>query len=78
MKARVVQDKDKPEVPAEVLAQSIETIAIGFRKLSATRLNRRGLMLLIKDASGVGMSEIELVLSAVENLDKRYLKKITP
>ena len=76
MKTKLKQDPNKPEVPAEILAQSIETVAAGMRKLTATRLSRRALHILIRDAcNGVGIAEIEAVLNAVENLDRRYLKK---
>lgn len=76
MKTKLVQDQNKPEIPAEIIAQSIEEVAKGMRKLSSGRLNARALQLLIRDASGVGLEEISKVLLAVENLDRRYLKKI--
>lgn len=75
MKTKLIQDPNKPEIPAEIVAQSIESIAVGMRKMMATRLNKRAVMLLIRDSCGLSITEIEKVLSSLENLDRRYLNK---
>lgn len=74
MKAKVVQTPEQ-EVPTEILAQAIEDVAKGMRKLMTTRLTKRAILLMIRDYSGVGMAEAERVIDSIENLDKRYLKK---
>lgn len=76
MKTKLVQDPNKDEVPAEVLAQSIEDVAKGMRKILATRLTKRALMVLIRDACSISLREIEKVLDSVEHLDRRFLKKV--
>lgn len=75
MKTKLIQKPNEPEVPAEILAQSIETVSNGMRKILNTRLNKRALMLLIRDACSLSLTEVEKVLDAIENLDKRFLKK---
>ncbi len=77
MKTKLIQKPDEPEVPAEILAQSIETVANGMRKILSTRLSKRALMILIRDACNLSLTEIGNVLDAIENLDKRFLKKST-
>lgn len=71
----VKQKENVPEVPTEVIAQSIVEIAEGIRKIRQTRLNDKALFLLINKASGVGIKEIETVLTTIGNLEYLYLKK---
>jgi hypothetical protein len=72
-KTKILQEPGK-EVPTAVLAKSIEEIATGVRKIRSAGLNDRAIEVLLRDSSGVGIAEIQKVLSALENLDKRYLK----
>lgn len=60
------------EVPREVLADAIVKISEGFQRLKKSGLNRRGIVVLVKDASGVGITEILKVLDALEDLKRRY------
>lgn len=69
----VVKQPEKP-IPTEVLADSIKAIAEGMRKMNASSLSRRGLLVLLKDYSGVSMNEIDRVLDCLSQLDKRYCK----
>jgi hypothetical protein len=73
-RTKVVQPDDEP-VPTEVLATAILEISEGMMKINSGKLNRRALLVLLKDASGVSMSDIDKVLNHLEDLGKTYLKK---
>ena len=70
----VKQDPTKPEVPYEVLAQSIQKIADGFQQMSSSRLRRRALLLLLADCSGESITRCGNVLDALGVLKDAYLK----
>lgn len=67
------------EVPTEVLASAITSIADGVTKLRSGRLNDRALLLLIQhacpSADRPSVSTIRAVLDAIEGLKAQYLKK---
>lgn len=81
---RVTQQPDA-EVPTEVLADAIVTIAQGVKKLRAGRLNDDALCMLIAYATPavgktypkkqVGKREVRAVLAGIEALERTYLKK---
>lgn len=83
-KAMIVQTE--PEVPAEILAQSIVDVAEAVKKLRATRLNERALFLLIQHAapnpngkrsygrSPLSIKQIQAVFEGIESLEREYLK----
>ena len=80
-KVKVSQAEDQKEVPVEVIAQSIEAISVGIKKLRAGPLNDKALILLIQHATPllsygkrVGTTEIKAVLTGIESLEKTYLK----
>lgn len=73
-KAIVVQNP-ADEVPAEILASAIRDIANAIKKMRASQLNDRAIVLLLHDASGVGKPAIKNVLCALDNLAAQYLKK---
>ena len=60
------------KVPTEVLAEAIVKISEGFLQLKRSGLNRRAIVVLVKDASGVGIYEIQKVLNALEDLRRMY------
>lgn len=70
---KITQQEGK-EVPAEVLATSIEQIAKGMKTISGTRLNRRALVTLIHENSRVARRDIELILNNLESLETIWLK----
>jgi hypothetical protein len=76
-KSPAVQIVNDAEVPAEVLASSIVTIAEGVRKLRAAKLGDRALFLLIQDAcpERIGLDKIRMIFDAAGELDKRYIRK---
>lgn len=62
------------EVSTEILATAIRDIAEGVRKLTTTRLNRRAILVLIKDATHIDKCVAERVLNCLEQLDQLYCK----
>lgn len=71
----VVKQNQEQPVPTEILAESIQAIADGMRKIRQGRLNDRALTVLLKDATGVPLYEIKRVLDGIEGLSDTYLKK---
>lgn len=65
---------DEVEIPTEILAQAIVDLSAAGRALLNSRLKKRTLMLLLKDASGVSLHQIEKILDALPQLEKEYLK----
>ncbi len=58
-----------------ILAKVIEDVSLAMKKLLASGLNRRAVEVLVRDsAQGVGLSEIKLVLDALEGLKERYCR----
>lgn len=62
--------------PVEEVAQAIVDIAAGMKKMSASRLKREAIVLLLHDASKVGKPDIRSILTHLENLDKTWLKPL--
>lgn len=75
-KPKIVPDPEAP-VAAEVLESAVVDVAAGVRKLMSSRFTKRAIILLIQDAAGaaaVTKSQVEAVIDAVADLDKRCLK----
>jgi hypothetical protein len=72
-KLKVIQDPKDP-VKAEIIATSIRDVAAGMRAINASSLNKRAMLVLLKDATNIPMSEIDRLLSAMTNLERLYLK----
>ncbi len=71
----IVAGKDElNEVPAEVMEQAIVDLAQAGRKLLSSRLNRRALLVLLKDATNVSFRDIGAVLDNLATLDEVFLK----
>jgi hypothetical protein len=78
---KVVQGEK--EVPTEVLADAIVSIAGGIKSLRSGRLNDDALFLLIQHAAPtvrgrprpIGKREIKAVLDGIAALEKTYLRK---
>lgn len=71
---KIKQQPDVPEVPAEIIAQSIETIAAGMKKLNSTRLTRRALVILLAEQSHVNRGDVIKVLDSLDQLERTWLK----
>jgi hypothetical protein len=62
------------EVAPELLAKAIVQVSDAAKKLLGGPLKPRALLLLLRDASGVGMDDCERVLNAAADLRRRYVK----
>jgi hypothetical protein len=75
-KLEVVKDPEQ-DIPVQVLERAIVEIANSFKKLTASRLNTRAIVLLIQDAVGVAnitKYQVEAVIFAAADLEKHCLK----
>lgn len=63
-----------PEIGPELLAQAILDVSEAAKKLLNSPLKRRALLLLLRDASGIGMDECGRVLDAAADLRRTYVK----
>ena len=72
-KVIVKKDEENPE-PTEVIAAAIIEISAAIKKMDAGRLKRRAILVLLRDQTGLPMSEIERVLNAIGDLEKDYVK----
>jgi hypothetical protein len=66
-------DEQNPE-PFELIASSIIEISAAFKKMNQSKLKPRVVLLLLKDMTGLGMGDIEKVITAASMLEKEYLK----
>lgn len=57
------------------IAQSIRTAAEMGKRLNASGLNRRAVVILLQDATGVPQRDIKLILDALPRLGAFYLEK---
>jgi hypothetical protein len=76
VKKLVVRQPEAPaeQVSAEVMAQAIVDIAKGMKALSASRLKRETIVILVHDQSKIAKGTIRVVLNNLEALEKEYLK----
>lgn len=75
-KVTIVKDSENV-IELKIMEEAIIEVANAARKLLASRLTKRAILVLIKDSmtgSGMPMKDIELVLDCAAKLDKRYLK----
>lgn len=72
-RVKIVQTPGK-EVPAEVIASAIVDIGKAMKKLSASRLEREAVVLLIAHDSGVAARNVRNVLMSMDDLETRWLK----
>lgn len=73
-KIKIVQEKDKPEVPAEVIAQSLVEISNAARHLANGRLKRDAIVTLIKDKTGIPKTTINTIMDNIESLKTDWLR----
>lgn len=64
-----------PVETAEIIAQQLQDVSRGIKKLREGRLNERALVALLHDSTRMAKSDIERILDGLENLEKTYLKK---
>lgn len=73
-KIHVITDPENP-IAVELIEQAIVDVAAGMKRINASRLNRRAITALIKDATGLNKTTIETVLNNLDDLERMYLKK---
>lgn len=66
------------DLAAQDIEFAITEIALGMKRLGATRLKRDTIVALIHDRSGVSKRTINLVLNNLEQLEALWLKPKTP
>jgi hypothetical protein len=72
-KATVKQNPEN-EVPLEIMAESIVALSQFGKKMSASRLRQRAVLLLLKDMTGISPEKIKKILDALPDLEQQYLK----
>lgn len=68
----VVEQNPEQPVEKKVLAQAIVDISKAFVQLSKSGLNRKAIVVLVKNSSGAPQYQVENVLNALENLKRDY------
>lgn len=81
----VKTNEENPE-PVEIIADAIIKISDAFDKIKNGRLQRRALLLLIKDncdqvgngyrKKPIALGDVEKVLDSIEGLRKAYIKEV--
>lgn len=70
-RANIVQDVAQP-VERDVLATSIVKIADAAKRLTASGLNRRAVVVLVSHSSGLSARDVNAVLDSLETLTAQY------
>lgn len=60
---------------ADTLAEAVVRVSAGFVRLQASGLNRKAIVVLLNDCTGVGKRDIERVLQGLGYLSTAYCKK---
>jgi len=74
-KTIIKKNEENPET-VEVIAKSIIDIAEAMQRIENTPLNRRALVVLIKDQTGLPQRDINLVLNSITDLKKDFIKPL--
>lgn len=61
-------------VDRDTLADAIVAISEGVKRLAASGLNRRAIIVLLRDSTGVGIVDISSVLNGLETLARDYAR----
>lgn len=78
--AKPKEDKAKDTFPARIendaeeLATAVSKISRGMEALTASRLKRKAVLLLISHSSKVPQRDVDRVLQALSDLERDYLK----
>ncbi len=73
-KPLTVAQKDDDHVPAKILATSIRDIGAAYRALDGAGLNRKCQLVLLSHSTGLSQATVTLVLNAMRDLERTYLK----
>jgi hypothetical protein len=64
----------KVKFVSDELAEEISELSDAMQILTNSKLSERALLLLLKDATGLGLGDIKRVMHALPNLKNWYLK----
>jgi len=70
---KVIKNEEKPETK-EILAEAIVNIGKAVGRLKDNKLNRRGIVVLLQDATHYPKRTIEDILDALPRLEGWYCK----
>jgi hypothetical protein len=73
-RVNVVQDPDNP-VPFDVMADAIVQLSKLGEAMRNSRLERKVVLLLLHDMTGINIGVIGVILDAIPQLEKLYLKQ---
>lgn len=71
----VTQSNPEDPVPVEIIAESIVKIGKAMDSIRLSGINRRAIIVLLADSSGVSRTQIKSVLDSLESLREDYLAK---
>lgn len=66
--------EEHEDLPLEILAEHIARLATVGEQIKHSKLKRRTILLLLKDITGIGIKDIDLILDALPLLGKKFLK----
>lgn len=73
MSIKIIKNIEKPE-PTEILAEAVIRIGENMEKLQKSGLNRRAIVALLRDATGLGKGDIELVIDSLAKMKGWYCR----
>ena len=71
---RVTVVKSEPPESTEILAEAVVRLGEAVKKLDASGMNRKAIVLLLHDATKVSKTEINAILDAIPRLRGWYCK----
>lgn len=74
MAQRVKVKKSDPPESKEILAEAIVNIGSAFKKLQASGLNKKAIIILIQAETKLPQRDIKLVLDALPQLERWYCR----
>jgi len=72
-KIKIIKNKEKPE-PTEILAEAVIRIGENMEKLQNNGLNKKAIVVLLKDATQLPKRDIELVLNSLAKMRGWYCR----
>lgn len=70
----IIKDAEGLEVAAEIMVEEIKQIAEAFQRLDRSKLQKRVILLLIRDETNLNLGDIARVLKAASELSKTFIK----
>lgn len=67
-----VTTKPTTDAESDTLANAIRNISDGYETLKKSGLNKRAVVVLLNDSTGIGKRDIERILDALPQLKKDY------